>query len=58
MMAGGQKKVKKVAGGKKSASQRPPATPEGRKSTQGSTGRMTVQQYRKFLDNMTGKAKK
>jgi len=57
MMAGGQKKVKKVAG-KKSASQRPPATPEGRKSTQGSTGRMTVQQYRKFLDNMNPKTSK
>ena len=54
VVAGG-KKVAKKSVGKKSASQRPPATPEGRKSTQGSAGRMTVQQYRKFLNNMKKK---
>lgn len=54
VVAGGKKVVKKSVG-KKSASQRPPATPEGRKSTQGSAGRMTVQQYRKFLNNMKKK---
>jgi len=54
---------KKAAGkssrtGKKSVT-KPPATPEGGKRTKGSTGTMTVSQYRKFLQQMgKGKGKK
>lgn len=59
LMAGGRKSTgKKSAAGKKSVSSRPPATPEGGKRTKGSTGTMTVPQYRKFLSSMTGKSKK
>ena len=52
---------KKAAGkssrtGKKSVT-KAPATPEGGKRTKGSTGTMTVSQYRKFLQQM-GKGKK
>ena len=59
LMAGGRKSAgKKSAAGKKSVSSRPPATPEGGKRTKGSTGTMTVPQYRKFLSTMTKSKKK
>lgn len=58
-MAGGRKSTgKKSAAGKKSVSNRPPATPEGGKRTKGSTGTMTVPQYRKFLSSIASKNKK
>jgi len=59
LMAGGRKSAgKKSAAGKKSVSSRPPATPEGGKRTKGSTGTMTVPQYRKFLSTMAKSKKK
>ena len=59
LMAGGRKSTgKKSAAGKKSVPSRAPATPEGGKRTKGSTGTMTVPQYKKFLSSMTGKGKK
>ena len=44
--------------GKKSIPSRPTATPEGGKRTKGSTGTMTVPQYRKFLSSLQGKGGK
>ena len=57
------KTAKKAAGktsraGKKSISSRPPATPEGGKRTKGSTGTMTVNQYRQWLKTVNQKKKK
>ena len=45
----GAKKSGKKSQGKKSTGTKPPATPEGGKRTGGSSGNMTVSEYRKFL---------
>ena len=55
--------AKKAAGGKssrpgKKSITKAPQTPEGGKRTKGSSGTMTVPQYRKFLQQMGKKAKK
>jgi hypothetical protein len=58
LMAGGKKAAGKTSRtGKKSIS-KPPATPEGGKRTKGSTGTMTVPQYRKFLQGLGKKGGK
>ena len=56
LTAGGKKAAGKSSRtGKKSISSRPPATPEGGKRTKGSTGTMTVNQYRQWLKTVNQK---
>jgi hypothetical protein len=57
LAAGAQKKGKKSAG-KKSTTSKPPATPDAGKRTSGSTGNMTVAQYRAFLQQVKKPKKK
>ena len=57
LQAGGKKAAGKTSRTGKKSVTKPPATPEGGKRTKGSTGTMTVSQYRKFLQQM-GKGKK
>ena len=52
------KKAGKKSQGKKSIGSKPPATPEGGKRTGGSTGNMTVNQYRAFLQQVKKNKKK
>ena len=60
LMAGGRKSAggKASRAGKKSVSSRAPATPEGGKRTKGSTGTMTVSQYKNWLSNLRKGGKK
>lgn len=51
----GTKAGKSSKAGKKSASKRPAATPEGGKGTQGSTSGMTVKQYQNWLEKVKSK---
>jgi len=51
-MSGAKKTSGKKSQGKKSVTSRPPATPDAGKRTGGSTGGMTVQQYRQFLQQV------
>lgn len=57
-MMSGAKKTGKKSQGKKSVSSRPPATPDAGKRTGGSTGNMTVAQYRQFLQQVKKSKKK
>ena len=57
LQAGGKKAAGKSSRTGKKSITKAPQTPEGGKRTKGSTGTMTVSQYRKFLQQM-GKGKK
>ena len=50
LMSGGKKSGKKSEGGKKSASARPPATPEGKRT--GTNSKMTVKKFKNFMATM------
>jgi len=54
----GTKAGKSSKVGKKSATRRAPATPEGGKATQGSTSRMTVKAYQNWLEKVKSKKAK
>lgn len=54
----GAKKAGKKSAGKKSTTSKPPATPDAGKRTSGSTGNMTVAQYRAFLQQVKKPKKK
>ncbi len=55
LMAAGKKSGKKSEGGKKSASARPPATPDGKRT--GTNSKMTVRRFKKFMAEMHPKKK-
>ena len=55
LMSGGKKSGKKSEGGKKSASARPPATPDGKRT--GTNSKMTVRRFKKFMADMHPKKK-